>query len=66
MPDEKMPGATAQAAAVPGVPMPDEPTPDDAMPVTEKTPTKGDQGMMSIHAGPRRTARLDQTAMRGQ
>ena len=46
-----MPGATALAAAVPGAPMPAGRMPVGAMPVGEKTPTKGEQGMMNIHVG---------------
>ena len=65
MPVEQLPGTVTQAPAVPDAPMQDEQMPADAMAVGVKTPTKGDHGMTSIHAGPRRTARLDQTATRG-
>ena len=66
MPDVLMPEAAALAAAVPDVPMPEEQMPVGAMPVGEKTPTKGEQGMMDVHAGLRRPARLSQTIMQDQ
>ena len=66
MPDEPMPEAAAPAAAVPDVPMPDEQMPVGAMPDGEKTPTKGEQGTMNVHAGLQRPAHLGQTEMQDQ
>ena len=58
MPDEPMPEAAAPAAAVPDEPMPEGQMPVGAMPVGEKTPTKGEQGMMDIHVGLQHPAHL--------
>ena len=58
MPAAQMPGATALEAAVPN-----EPMPAGAMMVGVKTLTKGDQGMMDIHAGLQYLAHLGQTEM---
>ena len=66
MPLEQLPGAAAQAAAVPVAPMPDEQMPAGAMSGAAKTPTKGDQGMMDIRAGLQRTARLGMTETQDQ
>ena len=66
MPVMQMPGATAQAAAVPFAPMPDEQMPAGAMSVGVKTPTKGDQGMMDIHAGFQWPTHLGMTGMQDQ
>ena len=59
MPDVPMPEVAAQAAAAPV-----ELMPVGAMPVGEKTPTKGEQGMMDIHAGLQHLAHLGQTETR--
>ena len=61
-----MPEAAALAAAVPDEPMPEEQMPVGVIPVGEKTPTKGEQGMMDIHAGLQRPAHLGQTEMQDQ
>ena len=61
MPVVQMPEAVAPAVVVP-----DEQTPVDAMSVGMKIPTRGGQGMMIIHAGPRRIARLGQAGTQDQ
>ena len=58
MPDELMPEAAARAAAVPDEPMPEERMTVGAMPAGEKTPTKGEQGTMSVRAGLQRPVHL--------
>ena len=66
MPVTLMPEAVALAAAVSVAPMPEELMPADATSVAVKTPTKGDQGMMDIHAGLQRPVHLGKIGMQDQ
>ena len=66
MPGVQMPGAAAPEAAVPDAPMPVGLMPAGAMSVGVKTPTKGEQEMMDIHAGLQRPAHLGKTGMQDQ
>ena len=66
LPDVLMPEAAARAAAVPDEPIPEEQMPVGAMPVGEKTPTKGEQGTMNVHAWLQRPAHLGQTKLEDQ